>query len=328
MPTRIPTSTASPTTRFPSISDRAAALGRAAGGTLRLVANAHRSPRSRRRPLVSVVIPTYNWSSVLGHAVRSALGQSYPPFEVIVVGDACTDDSEAVVEAIGDPRIRWDNLPQNSGSQSTPNNRGIELARGEYIAYLGHDDLWHRDHLAHLVAAVERGPGSLAIATVISIGPPGSNVRILKGTIPTTPSAALHRRDAVERTGGWRDFRTIVQTPDTEFFDRLAKIEGLVHSNALTVWKFNSAMRRNSYVTRRDDEQIDYEHRLETDPLVVERELARWLWIRLRRPEQRLPAYDPEPEEVPPGWYVRQFRKIRGLPEEPEVPVPGTATKV
>src|SRR3954470_19676461 len=150
MSTRTPTSTASPTAPSRSISDRAAAGSRTAATSARLLLNAHRRPRAAYVPLVSVLIPTYNWSSVLRHAVRSALAQSYPTLEVIVVGDACTDDSEAVVAAIGDPRVTWENLERNSGSQSAPNNRGLELARGEYVAYLGHDDLWHRDHLAHL----------------------------------------------------------------------------------------------------------------------------------------------------------------------------------
>jgi glycosyltransferase involved in cell wall biosynthesis len=316
---RIPTSTASrSTTRFRIVSDRPRAWARAAGVTLRLAGNAHRHPRPPRTPLVSVVIPTYNWSSVLAHAVRSALGQSYPELEVIVVGDACTDDSEAVVRAIGDRRVRWDNLSRNSGSQSLPNNRGIELARGEYIAYLGHDDLWHPEHLAHLVAAIEGSGAGLGIATTLALGPPGSNVRALVTTLPTTPSAALHRRDAVERAGGWRDFRTIVETPDTEFFGRVAATDGVVHSHALTVWKFNSAWRRDSYLLRRDDEQAAYALRIGRGRLVVERELAKWLWLRLSRAQPNLPLLDPVPAVIPPGWHVRQFRRIRGLPEEPE----------
>ena len=106
---------------------------------------------------------------------------------MIVVGDACTDDSEDVVRGIGDERVRWENLERNSGSQSVPNNRGIALARGEYIAYLGHDDLWHPQHVAHLVTAIEGSGSGLAIATTLALGPPGSNVRALVTTIPTTP---------------------------------------------------------------------------------------------------------------------------------------------
>ena len=78
-------------------------------------------------PTVSVVIATYQWSSALRCALRSVLRQSFQDFEVLVVGDGCTDDSAAVVQAFGDPRLRWENLPANTGSQSAPNNRGFAL---------------------------------------------------------------------------------------------------------------------------------------------------------------------------------------------------------
>ncbi len=132
---------------------------RRTGGRLRrrianraqLALNAVRPPpRPEHEPLVTVIIATYNWSSVLRHAVRSVLWQTYENFELLVIGDGCTDDSEEVVASFGDPRVRWINLPENVGSQSGPNNRGLELARGEYIAYQGHDDVWHPKHLATL----------------------------------------------------------------------------------------------------------------------------------------------------------------------------------
>ena len=319
MTTRTPTSSASQPTPSRSISDHAAAWACAAARTGRLAANAHSGPRLRETPLVSVLIPTYNWSSVLAYSVRSALAQSYPALEIVVVGDACTDDSEEVVRGIGDPRVRWDNLPVNSGSQSAPNNRGLELARGRYVAYLGHDDLWRRDHVARLVAAVQRSGRGLAISTTLAIGPSGSNVRTLISSIPTTPSAALHRRDVIERAGGWRDFRTIYEPPDNEFLRRVAAADGVVETHALTVWKFNSAWRPNSYVLRSDAEQAAYAPRIAGERLLVERELAHWVWLRLRRPPTSLPRFDP-PDPLPPGWYVHQYRKVRGLPDLSDQP--------
>ena len=99
----------------------------------------------RTQPTVSIIISTYNWSSVLRFAIASVLAQTFRSFELIVVGDCCTDDSEAVVESFSDPRIQWYNLTENAGGQFGPNNQGVALARGRYIAYLGHDDLWHRE---------------------------------------------------------------------------------------------------------------------------------------------------------------------------------------
>src|SRR5437773_8305304 len=107
-------------------------------------------------PAVTVIIPTYNWSSVLPYSIGSALRQTFTDFELLVVGDGCTDDSEAVVGRIGDSRVRWINLPTNTGHQSEPNNEGLRQARGQYIAYLGHDDLWLPHHLSCLVSALEQ----------------------------------------------------------------------------------------------------------------------------------------------------------------------------
>ena len=290
----------------------------------RLVWNAHVHPTLRQTPLVSVVIATYNWSSVLRHAIRSALWQTYPALDVIVVGDACTDDSEEVVRSFRDPRVRWDNLSDNGGNQAFPNNRGIELARGEYVAYLGHDDLWLPGHLVHLMATVERSGAGLALATMEAIGPPGSNVRSIRGHRPDvvdrwrSPSAVLHRRDVVDDVGGWRDFRTLVEPPDVDFVERVMARTGLAHSMALTVCKFNAAWRRDSYKLRRDDEQRAYVERIRRERLFVERELAAHLWLHLRRPPQHLPQTDPMPDIIPPGWHVKQWRRIRGLPDEPE----------
>jgi glycosyltransferase involved in cell wall biosynthesis len=263
------------------------------------------------------VIPTYNWSSVLRHSIASALAQTYPALEVIVVGDACTDDSAEVVASFRDPRVRWDNLERNSGAQSFPNNRGIELARGEYVAYLGHDDLWLPTHLDHLVCAIQRSGAGLVYAAVNAVGPPGSNLRWISGLRGKPPSGVLHRRDVVARVGGWRDFRTIVDPPDAEFIDRVSDAYGAAFSGALSVCKFPSGWRRDSYITRRDDEQRLYAARMARERMFVERETLTFLWLYLRRAPQSLPALEATPDDVPPGWYVGQLRRIRGLPNLP-----------
>jgi glycosyltransferase involved in cell wall biosynthesis len=286
----------------------------------RVAGNAYVTPRLASEPLVSVIVPTYNWSSVLRYAVASALGQSYGKLEVLVVGDCCTDDSEAVVRSFGDSRIRWTNLAVNSGSQSTPNNVGLGQARGTYVAYLGHDDLWLPGHVAHLVRALETSGAVVGAAVTEAIGPPGSNHRVLAGLEPyeahhwIPPSAVMHRRDVLEQIGGWREYREIVTPPDVEFLSRVIRVgNGLVQTHAMTVLKFNSAWRLDSYRTRRFDEQDDYSRRMRRERTFVIRELAAVGWLRARRLEPALPTSDPVPEVVPPGWWVDQWRQIRGL---------------
>ena len=94
-------------------------------------------PAEHRSPHVTVVIPTYNYAGVLEYSISSVLDQTFRDFELLVVGDGCTDDSERVVRSIGDARVQWVNLPRNTGHQTGPNNEGLRRARGEVIAYLG-----------------------------------------------------------------------------------------------------------------------------------------------------------------------------------------------
>lgn len=270
-------------------------------------------------PLVSVVIATYNWSSVLRYSVASALAQTYPRLEVVVVGDACTDDSEDVVASLGDPRVRWLNLPENSGSQSTPNNAGIAAARGDYVAYLGHDDLWLPSHLSPLMTAVLRSGADAGYAVAEQLGPRGSGYRGLRAVDeadPVPPSALVHRTGLVGEIGPWRDYRTIVTPPDEEFVER-ARLHGarFAASGALTAFKFPSAFRRNSYVDKPCEDQARYSRRIESERGFVARELAALAAALVRsqfRPPH-LPQLPEPPDEIPPGWYVTQWRRIRGL---------------
>jgi len=92
-------------------------------------------------PLVSVVVATYNMGHYLPEAVRSILDQSHRNVEVLVIDDGSTDDTPAVAAALAaDPRVVVHRQP--NGGQAKAKNRGIELARGDYIAFLDADDAW------------------------------------------------------------------------------------------------------------------------------------------------------------------------------------------
>src|ERR1700742_1131194 len=115
-------------------------------------------------PQVSVVIPTYNRAGKVQKAVESVLAQSLPPFEVIVVDDGSSDGTDqALREAFGD-RIRY--VYQANQGVSVARNRGINDARGEWIAFLDSDDLWKKDKLDwQLTALAKSGPGCGACYT-------------------------------------------------------------------------------------------------------------------------------------------------------------------
>lgn len=110
-------------------------------------------------PRVSAVIVNYNFGRFLPEAVASALDQDLSPgdLEVLVVDDGSTDDSVDRIRPYLD-RIRL--ITQPNKGQVAACNRGFQEARGEFVALLESDDLWHKDKLRRTVELLERNPGS------------------------------------------------------------------------------------------------------------------------------------------------------------------------
>ncbi len=122
-----------------------------AGGLGRLVVHgvsrAWRCPRQRwkgivsTQPLVSVIIPAYNAERFIAEAIRSALDQTYPSIEIIVVDDGSTDNTRAQVEPfLSDPNVTY--IRQDNAGPSAARNRGIDACHGEFVAFLDADDRW------------------------------------------------------------------------------------------------------------------------------------------------------------------------------------------
>ncbi len=109
------------------------------------------------KPLVSIIIPCWNAERYVWEAIRSALVQTYPNIEVIVIDDGSTDGSLEVIRFFED-RIRWKTGPKYGGSSAR--NLGLAMARGELIQFLDADDLLFPEKLEKMVPlAVEHGPG-------------------------------------------------------------------------------------------------------------------------------------------------------------------------
>ncbi|MFU7516444.1 glycosyltransferase family 2 protein [Clostridium sp. HCS.1] len=98
--------------------------------------------------LVSIITPTYNCGRFIEETIKSVLKQSYENWEMIIVDDCSTDNTKEVVEKYTkkDPRIKYYILDQNSGAAVT-RTKAMELANGNYIAFLDSDDLWMEDKL-------------------------------------------------------------------------------------------------------------------------------------------------------------------------------------
>jgi glycosyltransferase involved in cell wall biosynthesis len=105
-------------------------------------------------PKVSVVIPTYNRATNVQAGIKSVLAQTFSDLEVIVVDDGSSDDTGQILrEAFGD-RIRY--FPQANQGASVARNRGVDEARGEWIAFLDSDDIWEKDKLEWQFRALEQ----------------------------------------------------------------------------------------------------------------------------------------------------------------------------
>lgn len=103
------------------------------------------------RPQFSTVIPTYNRRQTIGRAVESALGQSLPPAQIIVVDDGSTDGTEAIVKQFGLPvEYVW----QENAGVPCARNFGVDKACCPWIAFLDSDDYWHKDHLMRMADAI------------------------------------------------------------------------------------------------------------------------------------------------------------------------------
>ena len=97
-------------------------------------------------PLVSIVIPTYNYASYLSRALQSILDQTYKNWEAIVIDNHSTDDTSKVIDRYKDPRIKYLEI-SNYGVIAKSRNAGILAAKGEWIAFLDSDDWWASDKL-------------------------------------------------------------------------------------------------------------------------------------------------------------------------------------
>ena len=133
---------------------------------------------------VSVIVPAYNGERYLDEALRSAVGQSLPPSEVIVVDDGSTDGSAEIAERFGDP-VRC--IRQENTGVAGARNRGLSAATGEFVAFLDHDDVWPPEKLEIQVAALRSNP---------DVGIVSGRMRVFGGALPGRPWSAHGRREA------------------------------------------------------------------------------------------------------------------------------------
>jgi glycosyltransferase involved in cell wall biosynthesis len=119
----------------------------------------------RDRPLVSVIIPIYNRADVLGETIESVFAQTYPNIELICVDDGSKDDTQSVLARYADRLI---NVRQSNQGLAAARNNGFARAKGKYIAWLDHDDVWLPEKLSLQISFMEANPDVVLTATDFS----------------------------------------------------------------------------------------------------------------------------------------------------------------
>lgn len=106
--------------------------------------------------LFSIIVPTYNREVFIEKTIKSILTQTYKHFEVIVADDGSTDNTEQVVKAIGDERVRY--YKKENGERGAARNFGISKANGDFITFVDSDDILYPNHFAEAVKLLETNP--------------------------------------------------------------------------------------------------------------------------------------------------------------------------
>jgi glycosyltransferase involved in cell wall biosynthesis len=195
-----------------------------------------------RKPLVSVILPSFNHASFVGEAVQSVLDQTFRDLELIVVDDGSSDGTADVVASMRDPRLTLIRLSENRAVH--PRNLALNQARGRYVAFQNSDDTWVPGKLAAQIEVMEGGSQYAACFTGAEIidesGRPASDTwadRIFTtvdrvaaswlrhffdvGNCLPLPSAVARRSDVI-RLGAFR--ASLVQLADFDLWIRLAAL--------------------------------------------------------------------------------------------------------
>jgi glycosyltransferase involved in cell wall biosynthesis len=164
----------------------------------------------------TVAVPTHDRRALVALAVASALAQTRPPLEVIVLADGCTDGTADALRGLADERVRVVELEKGPGYAYAHRNVALREARGDVVAWLGDDDLWLRDHLAVIGELWDAGDVELVQAGAVLVDEAGAlhamgsdwsvarfRGEALRGHNRTPMAAVSHRPEPALAVGGW-----------------------------------------------------------------------------------------------------------------------------
>jgi glycosyltransferase involved in cell wall biosynthesis len=213
--------------------------------SLKFAANKYSVPEKQAMgspPFFTVVIPTYNRAAFIAKTLFSVLAQTCQSFEIIVVDDGSTDNTQAVVNQLTDPRITYHR--RSNGERGAARNTGSALARGQYITFLDSDDLLYPNFLQYAFESIQQynNPPFLHMAYEV-LRENGKNARIdwikngdiscLRKGNPLSCIGVLLRKD-VAQAFPFQEDRNLSGSEDWELWLRIAANYGLCTDNRIS----------------------------------------------------------------------------------------------
>jgi glycosyltransferase involved in cell wall biosynthesis len=174
-----------------------------------------------RTDLVSIVMITYNRADFITDAIRSVQSQSYEAWELIIVDDGSTDETEKVVEQLNIRNCFYFKV-RHCGNLSILRNYGVGKSNGEYIAYLDSDDVWHSDKLNQQISIIKNHPVGLVATNHVTFT---SDYELTHKTDGTVAFRSLHFRELL--------LNSISVYPSTILYNRSRLTTACPHDESL-----------------------------------------------------------------------------------------------
>lgn len=223
--------------------------------------------------LFDVVLPTRGRAHTIGFAIDSVLGQTIGDFTLEVVGDGCDEETERVVRASGDPRVRFSRFAKGMGFGYANRNAVLRRGRSPYVAYMTDDDLLFPDHLELALAALDRSGPSLAAFRAAQVRfPDDLDPNFFAFDWKLGPLSAflrdwfigsanlVHRRTLFDRLGYWDE--SLFRFGDREFYNRARRAGESIFLDEVTLLRFFAAQWDRRYADLPEVPQARYARRM------------------------------------------------------------------
>ncbi|KXK29234.1 MAG: family 2 glycosyl transferase [Bacteroidetes bacterium OLB12] len=194
-----------------------------------------------RSPFFSVIIPTYNRAGFIFKTIQSVLSQQFEDFEIIIVDDGSTDNTQEIVQAIHDARVSY--FRKENAERAAARNFGVDKSKGAYINFLDSDDLLLPNHLSGAYEFIQaNNPDVFHLGYVIEEASSGKvklpkqvtniNEQILRGNLLSCNGVFIRTQAA--RQNRFNETRALSSLEDWELWIRLAARFSFMHSNQIT----------------------------------------------------------------------------------------------